>query len=605
MARNKYDVDEELESPFSFAHLKRASKYIKRHTGKMVLALLLSCVASVVALLGPKLMEWTVDEAVPNRDVRMLLILLVGYVAIVLVGIAFTTIRSRMMAFVSQEIIYDIREDLFAHLQKLPFSYYDSRPAGKILVRVINYVNSVADILSNGIINMILELVNIVFIVIFMFLTDVKLSLVVIAGLPVFIAIILFLKPRQRRSWQLQSNKKSNYNAYLAESIDGVRVSQLFARQEENIGIMARLAAECRRVWLRALYIMHCVWFSSEMLTMIVTTLMYLAGVYWIGGGEMVSFGVILAMGNYVSRFWQPITNLANIYNSFVNNIAYLERIFETMDEPVVVDDVPGAADLPEIRGEVTFDDVTFEYEPGIHILEHLNLHVKAGESIALVGPTGAGKTTVVNLISRFYNLTGGQIRVDGTYDISQVTLHSLRTQMGIMLQDSFIFSGTILDNIRYGRLDATYEEVVAAAKAVHAHEFIMEMEKGYDTEVNERGSRLSQGQKQLIAFARTLLSDPKILILDEATSSIDTKTERLLQEGIQALLKGRTSFIIAHRLSTIKNCDRILYIGNKQILEAGSHDELIQKHGLYYQLYTAQTRDQGVENPEEMAVCS
>lgn len=602
MARNKYDVDEQLESPFSFAHLKRAAKYIKRHTPKMVLALLLSCIASVVALLGPKLMEWTVDEAVPNKDVKMLLILLVGYVAIVLVGIAFTTIRSRIMAFVSQEIIYDIREDLFAHLQKLPFSYYDSRPAGKILVRVINYVNSVSDILSNGIINMVLELVNIVFIVIFMFLTDAKLALVVIAGLPVFIAIILFLKPRQRRSWQLQSNKKSNYNAYLAESIDGVRVSQLFARQEENIGIMSRLAAECRRVWLRALYIMHCVWFSSEMLTMIVTTLMYLAGVYWIGGGDMVSFGVILAMGNYVGRFWQPITNLANIYNSFVNNIAYLERIFETMDEPVVVDDVPGAVELPEIRGDVTFDNVTFEYEPGIHILENLDLAVKAGESIALVGPTGAGKTTIVNLISRFYNLTDGHIWVDGAYDISKVTLHSLRTQMGIMLQDSFIFSGTILDNIRYGRLDATYEEVVAAAKAVHAHEFIMEMEKGYKTEVNERGSRLSQGQKQLIAFARTLLSDPKILILDEATSSIDTKTERLLQEGIQALLKGRTSFIIAHRLSTIKNCDRILYIGNKQILEAGSHDELIQKHGFYYQLYTAQTRDQGVENPEEIA---
>ncbi len=597
MARNKFDVDEELESPFSFAHLKRAAKYIKRHTPKMILALVLSCIASVVALLGPKLMQWTLDDAVPNKDVGLLVKLLLLYVVIVLVGIAFTTIRSRIMAFVSQEIIYDIREDLFAHLQKLPFSYYDSRPAGKILVRVINYVNSVSDILSNGIINMVLELVNIVFIVIFMFATDAKLALIVIAGLPVFIAIILFLKPRQRKSWQRQSNKRSNYNAYLAESIEGVRVSQLFARQEENVGIMARLAAECRKVWLKALYIMHCVWLSSEMLTMIVTVLMYLAGVYWIGGGDMVSFGVILAMGQYVGRFWQPITSLANIYNSFVNNIAYLERIFETMDEPVVVDDVPGATELPPIRGDVTFDDVTFEYEPGIHILENLNLQVKAGESIALVGPTGAGKTTIVNLISRFYNLTDGHIWVDGEYDIEQVKLRSLRTQMGIMLQDSFIFSGTILDNIRYGRLDATYEEVVAAAKAVHAHEFIMEMEKGYDTEVNERGSRLSQGQKQLIAFARTLLSDPKILILDEATSSIDTKTERLLQEGIQALLKGRTSFIIAHRLSTIKNCDRILYVGNKQILEAGSHDELIAKQGLYYQLYTAQMREQGVEN--------
>ena len=289
---------------------------------------------------------------------------------------------------------------------------------------------------------------------------------------------------------------------------------------------------------------------------------------------------------------------MANIYNSFVNNIAYLERIFETMDEPVVVDDRPGAVELPPIRGDVEFRHVTFEYEKDIHILEDLNLQVKAGESIALVGPTGAGKTTVVNLISRFYNLTGGELLIDGEYDVSDVTLHSLRSQMGIMLQDSFIFSGTIIDNIRYGRLDATREEVEAAAKAVRAHDFIMEMEKGYDTEVNERGSRLSQGQKQLIAFARTLLSDPRILILDEATSSIDTKTERLLQEGIAALLKGRTSFIIAHRLSTIKNCDRILYIGNKQILEAGSHEELLAKKGLYYQLYTAQAQDQGVAVP-------
>ncbi len=598
MARNKFDVDETLESPFQLRHLKRAFHYIKRQRGRMLTAFILSALASVAVLFIPKITQWVLDVAVPAGDTAMLGRMALAFVGIILVSIIFTVIRARLMAHASQEIIYDIRKDLFAHLQRLPFSYYDSRPAGKILVRVINYVNSVSDILSNGIINSILEIINIAFIVVFMYSTNAVLATVVIAGLPLFAAVIWFLKPRQRRAWQNQSNKNSNYNAYLAESIDGVKVSQFFTRQEVNGSIMRRLALACRQAWMRAIYISNSVWLSSEVITQIVFTVLYTAGVYWLGG-EMVSFGVILAMGQYVSRFWQPITNLANIYNSFVNNLAYLERIFETMDEPVVVDDKPDAKELPVIDGQVDFEDVTFGYEEGINVLEHLNLHVKAGESIALVGPTGAGKSTVVNLLCRFYNLNSGRIVLHGedgsSHDITDVTLHSLRTQLGIMLQDSFIFSGTILDNIRYGCLDATEAEVRRAAEMVRADDFIREMPQGYKTAVNERGNRLSQGQKQLVSFARTLLSDPRILILDEATSSIDTKTEKLLQEGIQALLKNRTSFIIAHRLSTIKNCDRILYISNKGILESGSHDELMAKHGAYWELYTAQAREQGV----------
>ena len=596
MARNKFDVDERLETPFQWKHLKRAGAYIGKHKYKMILALLLSAMASVAALFIPKITQWVLDDAVPNKDIAMIVRMAGLFIGIILLSIVFTTIRSRLMAHVSQEIIYDIRKDLFAHLQRLPFSYYDSRPAGKILVRVINYVNSVSDILSNGIINMILEIINLVFIVIFMFSTNAELAAIILAGLPFFVAIIVILKPRQRKAWQNQSNKNSNYNAYLAESIDGVRVSQLFDRQEVNQGIMQRLAEACRQAWIRAIHISNAVWLSSETITQFVLTFMYIAGVYWMGG-SIVSFGVILAMGQYVSRFWQPITNLANIYNSFVNNIAYLERIFETMDEPVVVDDAPDAHPLPPIDGAVDFEDVTFAYEEGTNILEHVDLHVRAGESIALVGPTGAGKSTVVNLLCRFYNLNGGRILLHdqdgGVHDISKVTLESLRSRLGIMLQDSFIFSGTILDNIRYGRLDATDDEIRAAAKRVRADDFISAMPMGYQTTVNERGGNLSQGQKQLIAFARTLLSDPSILILDEATSSIDTQTEKLLQEGIQEMLKNRTSFIIAHRLSTIKNCDRILFIGNKGIMESGSHDELMQKRGHYYQLYTTQIRDE------------
>lgn len=588
--RNTFAVDEKLETPFNIKHLLRAGAYIRRHTGKMVCAFLLSAASAVMALFIPKISQRVLDVAVPNKDYAFLGRLLCIFIGILALCTVCNVVRSRLMARTAQGIIYDIRRDLFAHLQELPFSYYDSRPAGKILVRVVNYVNSVADILSNGILDMIMQLLTLVLVAVFMLSTDVKLALVIMGGMPLFLLCIVLIKPRQRRAWQTQSNKNSNYNAYLAESIDGVRVSELFSRQEVNTSVCQELLDACRKAWMDAVYISNTVWLSSALLTQLVTVALYLTGVYWYGG-TLVSFGVLSAMTQYIGRFWQPVTNLANIYNSFINNVAYLERIFETMDEPVTIQDAPGARALPPLRGEVEYRNVTFGYEPGVPVLEDICFHAGAGERIALVGATGAGKTTVINLLTRFYDIEAGQILLDGKYDIAQATLASLRTQLGVMMQEPFLFSGTIADNIRYGRLDAAQEDIVRAAKAVCAHDFITELPRGYETPVSERGGRLSQGQKQLICFARTLLSNPKILILDEATSSIDTRTERLLQKGIEALMTGRTSFIVAHRLSTIRQCDRIFYVGDKTILEAGSHDELMAKKGLYYRLYTTQTK--------------
>lgn len=587
MARNKFDVDENLESPFDIKHFRRAMVYIRRKKKPMILAFVLSMLSAAIGLSAPLILQHVVDVTIPAKAVWPL----IGWSALMLftivASVALATIRSRIMTVVGQDIIFDIRSDLFKHLQQLPFKYYDDRPQGKILIRVVNYVNSVSDVLSNGIINFILELLNLIFIAAFMFAVDVRLSFVILAGLPVFLGFMLAIKTKQRRGWQAVSNKSSNLNAYTQESITGIGVTQIFTREQHNEGIFTRLAGNYRNEWMKAIRYNALIPFTVDNLSTIVTAAIFLVGLLTLSPAG-VTFGVILAMSSYAARFWQPIQNLSNLYNGFINAVAYLERIFETLDEPVTIKDVPDAKPLRPVQGRVTFDDVTFGYDPGVPILEHLNFDIRAGESIALVGPTGAGKTTVVNLIARFYDVTSGRILVDGQ-DISQVTLQSLRSQMGIMLQDSFIFSGTIMDNIRYGRLDATEEEIIAAAKTVCADEFIREFEQGYMTEVNERGSKLSQGQRQLISFARTLLADPRILILDEATSSIDAKTERLLQRGLNELLKGRTSFIIAHRLSTVKNCDRIMYVSNRGIAESGSHDELIARRGLYHKLYTAQ----------------
>ena len=589
MARNTFRTDEVVkdENTFNLKRVLDLKKYVLPYKKFFIVTLSFTLISSVLGLLAPFLTMIVMDEAIPNGDVRQVLLIAAFMLGTIILNVFFMRYRMKAMVTVGQGIIRDLRKDLFEHLQRLPFSFFDSRPHGKILVRVVNYVNSLSDMLSNGLINVITDLFSLGVIIVLMLIIDVRLTLVAMAGLPFLLAVSFIIRIKNRKAWQIFSAKQSNLNAYIHESIAGVKITQSFNRETENKKTFAEVTDNVQKSWLKGMKIIHLMWPSVENIGTFGEAFLYVIAISMISQ-NVLTVGVLVAFVAYVWRFWGPINTISGFYNVIVTNMSYLELIFETIDEPVLVKDKPDAKEMPLIKGEVEFKNVVFGYEEGQTILDGVNFKCKPGDTIALVGPTGAGKTTVVNLISRFYEINGGQVLVDG-FDIADAKLASLRSQMGIMLQDSFLFSGTIMDNIRYSRLDATDDEVIAAAKAVCAHNFIMEMEDGYKTEVNERGSRLSVGQRQLISFARALLADPRILILDEATSNIDTQTEKALQEGLNHLLEGRTSFIIAHRLSTIQHADMIMVVDKKNIAESGSHAELMELKGDYYNLVTAQ----------------
>lgn len=586
MARNTFDVDETLEKEFNWSHYKRLGAYIKPYKKAVFKTLFVIILANLASMLGPYFTKIAIDQVIPQKNLSLLLILgAIFLFSLVIIG---WCMRYRIYAIteIGQDILKDMRFSIFEHLQKLPFSYFDSRPHGKILIRVVNYINTLSDLLSNGLINLISDLFNVIITLIFMLFIDVKLTLYSLLLLPVLFVMVLFIQGKQRKAYQELNNKQSNLNAYIHESISGIKITQSFAREDENFQIFNEVSGEYRQSFMKAVRVQYLLWPAVQNISVITTCFIYFVGIRQLG--LSVSTGTLIAFIGYINNFWNPVINIGNFYNSLITATAYLERIFETMDVVPEIQDAPHAIALPPIKGTVDFQHVYFRYEEGKNILTDVSFHIEPGQTIALVGPTGAGKTTIINLLSRFYDVNEGAVKIDG-YDVRDVTLRSLRKQMGVMLQDTFIFSGTIIENIRYGNLAATEEEVIQAAKIVRAHDFIKDLKDGYETVVEERGSTLSAGQRQLISFARALLADPKILILDEATSSIDTKTEELLQEGLQQLLKGRTSFIIAHRLSTIKNSDKIFYIDGGRIVEEGSHDQLMAKHALYHHLYQSQ----------------
>lgn len=587
--RNTYNEDEKLNEHFNWHDYARLGHYLRPYSLRMLLVLGSILIGNIAIILGPYLMKVAIDTAIPQRNFNLLWLL--GGVFLASLLVAFGCFRYRIWAIteIGQNLLIDMRTDLFTNLQELPFSYFDSRPHGKILIRVVNYINTLSDLLANGLVNLISDIISLIVTLVFMFAINWKLTLDSLVLIPLLILWAYYIQKKQRVAYRELSNKQSNLNAYIHESIDGIKVTQGFAQEKHAINAFDTVANDNRDSYMRAVKVQYALSPGVQNISTITTALIYFIGVQQLG--VVVSTGTLIAFLGYINNFWNPVLNIGNFYNSLITATAYLERIFETMDEKPNVIDAPEAFTLPPIKGDVRFNNVSFRYDDdGPLNLRDVSFHAKAGQTIALVGPTGAGKSTIINLLSRFYNVSGGNITIDNV-DISQVTLKSLRTQMGVMQQDTFIFSGTIMDNIRYGRLDATDEEVIAAAKIARADDFIRTLKDGYQTEVQERGGSMSAGQRQLLAFARVLLADPRILILDEATAAIDTKTEALLQEGLNELLKGRTSFIVAHRLSTIQQADQILVVNDGRIVEAGRHADLIAQRGEYYELYDSQYR--------------
>ena len=584
---NNIEKDEEIVRRSKNEIIIRLMAYLKPYKAKAMIVILLMIFVMLCNVVNPYLLQQAIDVHVVNKDING--ILLIGELLLIMNIFAWiaSKIRWTMISKITNNILVNIRHELYEHIQKLSFDFFDNRPVGKILARVVGDVNALKNLFNQSIQTLIPELLSLICVAIAMFILNIKLAMACIILLPFLTIAMFYIEIHSRKRWEVFRNKRSNLNGFTHEDFSGIKVVQAFANEKNTEKNFRKMVKGQKEAFLNAVRLNDCFWPLVELSWGIGTLIVFAVGYRLILSGE-IQVGKLIAFSMYTGMFWRPIMNLSSFYNTLITNFAAADRIFDILDQEPDIENIGKAPKMNRIEGKVEFRNIDFSYNVGGKVLNNINFKVNPGDKIALVGATGSGKTTIISLLSRFYDPTDGEILVDGK-NIKYVDLYSYRSQMGIMLQDTFLFSSTIMENIRYGRLDATDEEVINAAKAVNAHEFIMKLENGYDTEVNERGSRLSLGQRQLVSFARALLANPRILILDEATSNIDTQTEMLVQKGIEKLIKGRTSFVIAHRLSTIRDCDKILVISDGEIIEAGTHDELLRNKGMYYDLYSAQ----------------
>ncbi|MCF6136925.1 ABC transporter ATP-binding protein [Pseudalkalibacillus berkeleyi] len=586
--RFHYSQDQAIEKQFNWQQLIRLFGFIKPYRSNLLpKAIVTMLITTIVRLIIPIIIGVLLfDHAIKNKDENLLVQLIIGIFSLYILSWVANTFRIKWTNQLGQHIIYDIRQTLFKHIQRLSHRFFDQRSGGSILVRIINDVNSLQELFTNGVINLLMDFILLVGILVIMFVLSPQLTLAIMIILPIMFFISTRLRRNIRRSWQMVRIKQAKMNSHLNESIQGIRVTQSYTQEKENMGFFEGVNGETFESWKDATRKSAVFRPFVEMSNAIGTAILVWYGVYLIQNG--MDYGVFVTFAFYLGMFWEPISRMGQVYNQLLVAMASSERIFEFLDEKPNVSERENAITFEEIDGKIEFKNVEFAYDEKRKALNGINLTIGAGETVALVGHTGSGKTTIANLISRFYDPTKGSVEIDGT-DLKDVKLDSLRQKVSVVLQDTFIFSGTIMENIRFGKPDATDEEVIRAAEAVGAGAFIEKLDNQYETEVEERGNVLSVGERQLISFSRALLADPRILILDEATASIDTETELKIQNALQTLLKGRTAIIIAHRLSTIRESDNIFVLDHGSLIEQGDHDELMAQKGEYYDLIVSQ----------------